>query len=260
MDAEHIFAYIVGGTLAFSLLLFVIVMFVAINNKKRKEERTQYELDLRNKELRLLKIHIETQESERERIARNLHDEVNPLISSLKLHMSKHEKMLERNELKKDDLVKERKYVDDILQQMRIVEKNLSPRYLLRNGLNNALISFLLNLPDIKTTINEVNPEQTSIPHELGINFYRIFLELTTNLLRHDNPKTIHLDMITSKNDLLIKLTHDGTGITNDDFANMSEASTGLGLTSLKSRTTIVNGSLDFQIEPTATITFKAPL
>ena len=58
--------------------IVVIILFVVIYQRKRVVRENEYNNLIKDKEIELLNIHIETQERERDRIARNIHDEIGP--------------------------------------------------------------------------------------------------------------------------------------------------------------------------------------
>ena len=63
-----------------------------------------------------------------------------------------------------------------------------------------------------------------------------------------------------TKNELKFIVMHNGKGISNDDFTQFADKSEGLGMSSLKSRTTLLNAALDFQVGENAMVIFTVPL
>lgn len=242
------------------LMVMVIVVFFVIQKRKAVERETEYQMNFKNKELEVLKRLIETQESEREKIAHNLHDEVNPLISAIKFHLKRYEILLEQGNLSKQDLVEESKFIDRIINNMRSVTQDLSPNFLLRNGLVDAIRSYLFDLNVVTVTIEEEVDDQVLVKPDIALNVYRCFLEIVNNIMKHDSPSKLDLHIHLENSSLELNLTHDGQGITNEDFVHFSEASEGLGLSSLKTRKTLLNAELDYQIEPISTVRFTIPL
>ena len=67
------------------ILIMIIIIFVVVQKRKTIEREKEYAISLKNKELDLLQAIIDTQELERQKIATNIHDDIGPLISTMKL-------------------------------------------------------------------------------------------------------------------------------------------------------------------------------
>src|ERR1700733_12989933 len=115
---------IVVGTV---LLYFIIT---AIRYQRRSlrmhKERIQAEID--------------TLENERKRIASDLHDELGPLLSAVKLQINNLETTDPEDILAID---KSSKYIDSIITKLREISNDLMPNTLLRKGLKNAIVEFI---------------------------------------------------------------------------------------------------------------------
>jgi signal transduction histidine kinase len=220
----------------------------------------EYELARKQNELFVFKSIIKTQESERERIAANVHDDIGPLVSAMKLHLSKHEIMLERGELSKTDLTKEREYVDFVMESIRRTTRDLSPMSLLNFGIVSAVKSFLFELSAIDVCINEDVDEKVEIEDQFGINIYRVVLELVNNIIKHGKATKMEVEISLRKDKLEFSFSHNGLGINNEEFAKYAESSDGLGLKSLKSRITLLKAELNYQKEVKSKVFFIVPL
>tara|TARA_R110002050_G_scaffold255829_1_gene394633 strand:- start:64 stop:816 length:753 start_codon:yes stop_codon:yes gene_type:complete len=238
----------------------IIIIFVVVQKRKTIEREKEYAISLKNKELDLLQAIIDTQELERQKIATNIHDDIGPLISTMKLHLSKFEKRLKKGTLKIEELVKERKYVDDIMESIRRTTQDLSPISLLKFGLISAVKNFVNNLSGIQVTIVEKVDESIVINDRIGINIYRVILELFNNIVKHDKPSKIDVSIFASKEKIQFDILHNGLGISNEDFTKFIDTSKGLGLNSLKSRTTLLNAELNFQKGQCSKVIFIVPL
>ena len=89
MDTEEgLVITIILGSLMMFVLVLTIITFVVMYSKKMAAKNNTIRLVEKNKELTLLRTEIESQESEREKIAANLHDEIGPLLATLRLNLS----------------------------------------------------------------------------------------------------------------------------------------------------------------------------
>jgi signal transduction histidine kinase len=215
-----------------------------------REREAMYKLDLVQKEMDVLRAVIDTQEIERDKIARNLHDEVGPLISSLKLKVTKHQRDLKKGELQPDDLNDERELSDVIMENVRSVSHDLSPHFLHKHGLIKALEQYFGNLEGIDINFNVNFEEDQDLQGKTALNVYRMVLEILNNVMKHDQSKQVEVNLERKGNGLLVRIEHDGEGISNEEFVRLVKNGDGLGLESLQARTIILNGNLDYQKSP----------
>jgi len=261
LELKENIAYIIYfGVFIISFFVIAIILFVVVYQRKRMVKEKEYELSKKNNELAVLNSIINTQESEREKIARNIHDEIGPLVAAFKLHLAVFEISLGKGTLKKEDLVNERKFTDKILQNIRLATQDLSPKFLLRNGLVESISSYLNELKGVEMTIDTEVNESVKIEDNIGINIYRVVLELTNNIVKHGLPSKIDVDIIISPEIIKFSIVHNGKGISNEDFTRFVEEANGLGLNSLISRTTLLKAELDFQKGKNSKIIFIVPL
>ena len=258
-DEKSIIFVVIAGTMVMFVLMLAIIMFVILYNRKLVTKENEHNLTIKDKELEMLRSVIEAEENEREKIARNLHDEVGPLLSTLKLNISRYKKSLQKEKLTTSDLDQERSFIDNIIENVRTVSHDLSPQFLLKFGLIKALENYLQPINDIAIELVS-DIDDSKLDKQISINFYRIALELFNNLIKHDKPTSLKINLVIQKEHLLLKLIHNGTGITNEEFQAFAENSTGLGLTSIQSRTLVINGNINFHKDTEATIELSAPL
>ncbi len=261
MDNEKIILLTVFAGSVFTLALILsIIAFVVIYQRKMVEQKNMYQLSIKSKEVELLQSVIITQESERQKIAMNLHDGINPLLSGLKLAITRRERNLKAMGLEIDGMNQEKKLIDEIVENIGIVTRDLSPQVLYRYGLSSAICSFVNNISEVKVTFNETNFNKIELNNQIALNVYRIALELIQNILKHEKCSRIDVTLNCSEKLLIIEINHDGKGISNQDFVQLSEVSTGIGLNSLKSRTVLLNAILDYQNEQESKISLTVPL
>jgi len=134
MDASETSFY--TAVLIASIVLLLIVGYFIVTIIRQQK---------RNKELYKSKIlaEIATLEKERRRIAADLHDELGPVLSSVKLRMN----CLDiESEEDKEELEKINRHVDDIIKRMRDISNDLMPSVLARKGLVAAMEEFIENI------------------------------------------------------------------------------------------------------------------
>lgn len=255
---------IILTVLAGSLFIVVIIIFifvVGINYRKKVIQReSDYQLQLKNKELELLRKVLETQETERQKIAANLHDEINPLLVSLKWSLNKQTQDLEKQGLDNSSMQKQQVIINNVIDNLHTATRDLSPRILYQFGLIRALNSYLSDIQNMEVIYDYTMSDDVELPETISLNLYRITLELINNIRKYENASELKVRVDISASDILLKINHNGAGISNEDFLEMLKTSKGIGLNSVVSRKTLLNAQLDFKNDGVSEIVLAVPL
>ncbi|MFT5777746.1 MAG: two-component system NarL family sensor kinase [Crocinitomicaceae bacterium] len=256
-DKSSITLIIILSCLIMFMMFMTIIIFVVVQKRKVGERQRKYEVNLKNKELELLRAVIDTQEDERQKIARNLHDEINPLLSTLKLYVGK---QLKDSSANQEILVKEKEIIDSVIGSIQTVTQDLSPHILHRYGLINALKTHLDSIEDTEAPFEVEFDEDQELSKIVELNTYRVALEIIQNIRKHDHPSWIRTALKIEKHLLTLIVRHDGVGITNEEFVAHADSASGIGLNSLKARTVLLKANLDYSKGEEASVVFTVPL
>jgi signal transduction histidine kinase len=187
-----------------------------------------------------IQAEIDTLENERKRIAADLHDELGPLLSAVKLQINNLE-TIDPGDLHIID--KSSKYIDTIITKLREISNDLMPNTLLRKGLKNAIVEFIDNSQDAyKLPVKFICEQDLQLPQDKEINLYRIVQEITHNTLKHAKASMLIIK-ISIQDDRLFLMTADN-GVGFDYFSRIRDNS-GLGLRNLQSRTEVMGGEFN---------------
>jgi len=214
-----------------------------IINEQREEINEQKIRELEdNIKMSSMRSVIEGQENERERIAKDLHDSLGGLLSTLKLQFdqvsAKNTLLLEQKEFHKTHSL-----LDIAVNEVRNISRNLQPSSLQDLGL----------VPAIKDLINrfegegypEIDFQHYNLPPKLdkmiALSVYRVIQELLNNTLKHAHAKEILLQIDTEDDELVIQYEDDGVGF---NPKNLSKR--GMGVDNIKSRINYLHGSIFF--------------
>lgn len=196
-------------------------------------------------EKKLLYSIIQTEEKERQRFAHDLHDELGPFLSALKLYIS---------ELQSSDTDPDNKQllfdylhemINEAVDKIKTISKNLAPQNLIEEGLT----SFVRKMINRVRQTGKVKIEFTTrgndskIEPSFVITLYRILLELINNSLKHAQSRNIHIALIYGKKVRLI-YTDDGLGY---DLEKQISLGKGIGLKSILNRIELYQGNYKFQ-------------
>jgi two-component system, NarL family, sensor kinase len=197
----------------------------------------------RNLNLQKAKIlaEITTLENERRRIASDLHDELGPLLSAVKLQINNLETT---DEFDIKLIEKSSGHIDDIIQKLREISNNLMPNSLLRKGLKVAILDSISRIKDVHPlNITLEFPSDIALSQEKEINLYRIIQEIIHNTIKHAKAGNLRLIFSKEKNMIVLRTDDDGVGF---DYEQKTKLVGGLGLLSLQSRTEVMGGEFSY--------------
>lgn len=198
-------------------------------------------------ERKVLSAVITTEERERERFAKDMHDGLGPLLSTIKLYVNELNGE-ETSSVEKDNYIKEiNKMIDEAVTSTREISNNLMPRVIKEYGLIKAIDSFCqkvnyMHKVDIKLENNGIDE---TLNRDLQLILFRVTSELINNSLKHANAKNISIKLM--KNEDKISLAFEDDGIGFDMSKVMNNKQTGIGLKSIISRVKSVNGQYIFK-------------
>jgi PAS domain S-box-containing protein len=200
-------------------------------------------------ERKILNTVIETEERERKRFASDLHDDIGPLLSSIKmlvnvLHDTKNQQK------KRVILSKSYEVINTAIASIREISNNISPHLLNNFGLNTALSSFCnkINLgKDIQIEF-ESNIADFRFDRNQEVTLYRIFIELLNNTIKHSKAKHVKIDLNSSDEKLICYYKDDGIGFIVSQQLNKLDK--GLGLNNIIHRIESINGKCKIESKP----------
>lgn len=214
---------------AFSVFLLsgLLMYIVFFTQQKLKEKQAQ-----------LYKAVIEAQELEQQRIGRDLHDEVGPLLTLLKFSLEKFG----------DESEESKELITQAIANIRRAAHNLLPPDMATIGLYQSINKLCQNF-DSQTTV-EVNfvsqLDVIQLASWQNIHVFRIIAELITNALRHANAEQIIVLVKEDTNNTLFSIMDDGIGLD----PTLSDLKDGIGWQNIKHRLNLLNGTYSLKSEP----------
>lgn len=216
-----------------ALIITYFILTVIRNQRRHLQLQQQY-----------LLTEITTLEKERKRIVSDLHDELGPLLSAVKLQVASIETT------QKDDIAlidKAGRNLDTIVNRIRGICNELMPQVLIRKGLIAAIEEFIADISTHSSIKIVFTNSDVSFQAALEIHIYRIVQELLNNAIRHSGADTITIEMFSEKDKLVLVVTDNGKGFDADKISRDSE---GLGLKNILSRTEVLKGELYIDTKP----------
>ncbi|MCT4600160.1 MAG: histidine kinase [Marinifilaceae bacterium] len=226
-----------------SLVLVIGVFYI------RKIFKFLKDLDLirERSEQKLLSAVIRTEENERKRFAKELHDGIGPLLSVAKMLLSgiSYDKTSDMNTKIVDNTSQ---VIDEAIVTVREISASLSPHTLNHFGLKIALESLINKLKPVKDlTFNfETNIGKSRINYNIEVIIYRVLCELINNTIKHADATLVNIVLNLDKPILHIEYSDNGIGF---NSSSNSIISNGIGLDNIINRLESVNGDIELQSE-----------
>jgi PAS domain S-box-containing protein len=236
--------------------------FMDITARRQAEEA----LKESEQRLRFLTSQLLTaQERERKRISKDLHDDLGQSLMVLKMQVRGVERQLASNlPGALEECAQTLKYIDEIIENVRRLSRDLSPALLEDLGLSLALrrlfdefvryhgVSISLNMDDLTGVYL----------HEEEIIIYRIFQELLTNIAKHAGATEVAVAVKKKRQAVSFQVADNGQGFDWQRLQARDAAERGLGLAAMDERVRMLGGELAISSRPGkgTRIVFTIPL
>lgn len=237
------------STLIMLTLVGFIIFFVMVYQRRlnrQKMEILEQEALYKNK---LLFASIETQELERERIARDLHDEIGAMLSAIKMKVNQAKRKAKDDESLSYSLEETSELLTESIQNVRRISHALLPPTLATFGLAPTLKSHLEKMENPegpRLYFSQVGTtKRLSEIKELGL--YRIAMEMIHNATKHASANEITVKVLFDTHKATLSIADDGKGM---DLAASKSASKGLGLKNIESRLLSIGGVWELHSKP----------
>lgn len=206
------------------------------------------ELDKRDMEKNLLNAIIQAEETERKRFAKDLHDGLGPILSTVKMSLSSVARFEKDDQTKKilhnTDLV-----IDEAIKSIREISNNLSPHILNNFGLNKAMRNFInkINYSDtIKIKYNS-NFGDDRFESNTEVVLYRVLCELISNTIKHAEASAISISLEKIPGNILCRYKDNGKGF-DTELLSPNQFS-GMGYSNMVTRINSLDGHFDLTSE-----------
>ncbi len=234
--AANLAVFSAGSPLPASLVVLQLVAMLGVGWHLRHWARS---ISLRPAELadRMLKV----QENERQRLSRELHDDIGQSLTAAKLQLQWLQRRLPSELQGQCDTL--RSTLETTLSNVRDVSALLNPRQLASLGLEASLRAHLLRTLDRSDLSWSLDCQQRlgGISEEVAMAAYRITQEAVTNVLRHAQARNLSIRLHRSPAGLALLIQDDGRG-----FVPAADPATAgqRGMAGMQERATALQGQL----------------
>ncbi len=226
----------------------LLILGTGINITTRK--LAEKEITLQKEQLQSLSKQLfNAQENERERIARELHDEFGQSLTALRVNLIGFELDLPQSSFQmiEDRFQDSKDILESTMINMRNLAHELRPSLIDDVGLVAAIRSYTSNVADrmdYRFKFESTGTER-KISRDAEIIIYRIVQEACTNIVKHAQASRLTIAMQYTRQDLRVMIQDDGTGFTMSAKNDSQDVSHGIGLVGMYERIASVNGKLN---------------
>lgn len=233
-----------------------------VDNQKKAEN----EILKSREELRALAQHLSNiREDERKNIARDIHDELGQILTSIKLNLGLLNRQIKTNgkishNLISDELVSISELIDKSIKNIRKLISQLRPEYLDNLGLIPAVENYLedfKNISGINCILNN-SVENEKFDSSTSIILFRIVQESLTNVARHSKASKVSVNFTYQEGKLILTIEDNGVGFVSDKNLKIKS----FGLIGMQERASALGGSINIKskLNKGTKVCFECPL
>jgi PAS domain S-box-containing protein len=222
--------------------------------RKEITERTEAQRKLHDSEksLRQLSLRLlQTQDEERRRIGRDLHDSVGQYLVGLKMKVDSLKSSAERGQPRDGrELAECSQLIEEAISEVRTISYLLYPPMLEELGLKSAVPWYLEGFTKrsgIKTTF-DVSPDFDRVPGDLELALFRVLQESLTNVHRHSGSSTAIVRLLSKDHAVILQVIDEGKGAQSKNLEDRAQdwmGTFGVGLRGMNERLRQLGGSLE---------------
>jgi signal transduction histidine kinase len=215
--------------------------------EKRVNERTT-ELQLANQELRQLSSRLQqTQDEERRRLARELHDSAGQLLIAIAMNIALMKSEVQKLGPEAAKRVEDNAaMVDQLITEIRTISHLLHPPLLDEVGLASALRWYVEGFAERGQIAASLDlPEHLErFSAEMEIAIFRVVQECLTNVHRHSGSRSCSVKVVKNEDDLQVEIRDEGRGIPTEKRLTLTASRGGVGLRGMRERIGELGGTL----------------
>ncbi len=213
-----------------------------ISKQKVVEERLEKEIRL--KEIQIAEAMEDAKETERSDIGKELHDNINQLLSVSKLYLDMAKRGGENSEIY---LSRSSEYTISAIEEIRKLSKGLTTDMIKNIGLCDAIVNVIhdtMEVNPVKISCSLKSFIEDSVSNKFKLAVFRIVQEELNNVLKHAKATKVIINLSQNKKSIVLTIADNGIGF------DTGKKRKGIGMDNIKSRAESYNGSADFVSRP----------
>lgn len=239
VDTLNIILDVTSAVLFTAGIILIQQLFVYLRRVEKERMET---------EKKILNAIIRTEENERRRFAKELHDGLGPLLSTVKMSVSSLAQM-ETSPPASEIIKNADAVITEAIRNVKEISNLLSPHILENFGLVSAINSFISRItPGSIEIIFKTNLKNERFGYNTEVVLYRVVCELINNTLKHARARKIEIHLTRDESFLTLIYVDDGIGF--DVREVLSDNTPGMGYANIISRVKSIKGIINVESEP----------
>ncbi|MCB2169225.1 MAG: PAS domain-containing sensor histidine kinase [Deltaproteobacteria bacterium] len=224
----------------------------ALEAEVSERREVEKELEMSRRQLRMLSQKtLELLESDRQMIAKELHDSIGASLAAIKFSLEgwleMYGEQLPSNEIPFDRIIT---HIMETIKETKRISANLRPTTLDDLGLLATAQWFCRNLAGLYQGIRitpRFDVSEADIPEAMKIVVYRVMQEALSNAAKHGQAQNISVSLILIDGHLELTVTDDGCGFDRESVMGTEDTLSGFGINSMRERVEICDGRFDIR-------------
>jgi len=198
---------------------------------------------------------IDGQERERKEIGKELHDNINQILSTTKLYLDLAQNTSTGQTAEMIGMGS--KNIMEAINEIRKLSRSLVPPTLGDLGLIESVRDLCENFNNTRTfkvKFEHRNIRERQLADNQKLMLFRIIQEQTNNIVKHAKAKNVIISLRANKGSINLEITDDGQGF------NLKKTKKSVGLTNIINRAELFNGKVDIITAPKKGCTIKVSI
>lgn len=203
--------------------------------------------------IELLRRVVSGQETERRRIARDLHDHLGQRLTALRLKLASLNEISDDKEQLTIRIARLQEIAERLDSEVSFLAWELRPSTLDDLGLLEALRAFVIEWSkhsEIPAAFHSAGLSSNRLDRETETHLYRITQEALNNIAKHADAKNVAVMLEKRSDDVILIVEDDGIGFEAGQETDPNDATKGLGLLGMSERASLFGGNLEIESAP----------
>lgn len=233
----------IGVLISFLIIVGVVLIREIFYSLKRAE------IDRLKTERRVINAIINTEENEKKRFAKDLHDGLGPLLSTVKMSLSALVDKI-KDPHGQEILKNTNHVVNEAISTIKEVSNNLSPHVLSNFGLSSAINAFTnkINQTKVLEIDFKSNMQNQRLENDKEVVIYRAVCELINNSILHSGAARIEIELNKHEKFITLQFYDNGRGF--DTSRLGGEDNKGMGISNIETRVKSIEGVFILESTP----------
>lgn len=238
-ELSEITFVLIAGTLLFVFLIFILIAFFFIYQKRKTRVETERRQEREFYEKEILNAQTEIREETMRFISQELHDNISQILTVTHLNLN-------RLEMDSPILVETKSALQNTIHQIRLLSKALNTDNLLEAGLIQSMDFEIARLRQMKRWNIDffIETEEIPLSQNNQLLLFRIFQELMTNMIKYSQAANIFIELGEENGKYKLTIIDDGNQYDFRQKAKESGLHKGMGLKNILKRIEILKGEI----------------